>query len=150
MSTSSIESFLDISAWLTGYDQTRLQATGLTQTYLDTLTKNTDSQILSEFNQQAIKILALAQTDHAQALEQTSSTLMHSSNYQACAQKIILMWYLGQWFDDPAGFGEQINAQSYVQSLVYPTFEGHPPGAKQPGFASWAQKPIVINNHYGE
>lgn len=139
--------FLDISAWLTGYDQTRLQATGLTETYLQKLTDNTTATTLKDFYQQAEKIVKLAASDHAQALNETTSTLMHSSNFDATAQKIILMWYTGQWFEDPSKGGEQINAQSYVQSLVWPTAEVHPPGAKQPGFASWAQQPIVISNH---
>lgn len=75
---------------------------------------------------------------------------MHSSNFDATAQKIILIWYTGHWFDDPSNPSEssdQINAKSYVQSIVWPTAEVHPPGAKQSGFASWAQRAIVITNH---
>ena len=142
--SSENAAFLDISAWLTGYDQTRLQATGLTEIYLKTLTEKSNPKTLAFFYQQAQKILLLASTDHNQALSETTSTLMHSSNYDATAQKIILMWYTGQWFDDPSKQGDQINAQSYVQSLVWPTAQVHPPGAKQPGFASWAQQPIII------
>lgn len=142
-----LESFLNISAWLTGYDRARLDSTGLTSTYFHTLKKHSDTQTLVLFEQQALAILQLAQTDPDQAKVATQSWLMQPSNYNATAQKIILMWYTGQWFDDITGDGKQISGQSYVQSLMWPTAQVHPPAAKQPGFASWSQPPIVIQNN---
>jgi len=146
---ADIDVFLNISAWLTGYDQTRLQATGLTLTYLQTLTTNMPSETLKLFTKQAIEILLLSEKDPQLALSQTRSKLMPQSSYSACAQKIILMWYSGQWFTDPSDFqaqAAQITPQSYVQSLVWPTAEVHPPGAKQPGYGSWAYPPINISS----
>ena len=38
----------------------------------------------------------------------------------------------------------QIDAPSYVQGLMWEAAETHPPGAKQPGYGSWAEPPIRI------
>ncbi len=146
-SNPQLEIFINISAWLTGFDQTRLQATGLTQIYFDQLINGSAPADIAEFFNQAGEILLLAEQNHDAALARTRSRLMPASSYNAMAQKLILMWYTGQWFTNPADFNApapQISPQSYVQSLVWPAAEVHPPGAKQPGYASWAEPPIVI------
>jgi hypothetical protein len=143
-----LEIFLDISAWLTGFNQTRLQATGLTQVYFATLVENSTPADVTEFFIQASEILLLADNDKDAALARTSAILMPASSYDAMGQKLILMWYTGQWFTNPADFtapAPQISPQSYVESLVWPAAEVHPPGAKQPGYASWAEPPLTIH-----
>lgn len=53
--SSNTEAFLDISAWLTGFDQASLQATGMTDTYFQTLTQKSNATTLAEFSSQAAR-----------------------------------------------------------------------------------------------
>lgn len=138
--------FLAISARLTGFDVVDLEGTGMTQTYFDTLTANTDAQVLRWFFEAAARILALPDDTAIDAA--IRSDLMPDSSYNATAKAIILMWYTGEWYvgiDDPTDMSSsQIDGASYVQSLMWTVAEAHPPGAKQPGYGSWAEPPIRI------
>lgn len=138
--------FLAISARLTGFEVVELEGTGMTQTYFDTLSKKTAAAVLDLFFEEAATILAL---QDEQAIDAAiRSRLMPDSSYQATAKVIILMWYTGMWY---TGIGTssgvastQIDGPSYVQGLMWEAAEAHPPGAKQPGYGSWAEPPIRI------
>ena len=138
--------FLRISSRLTGFEAVELEGTGMTQTYFDTLSHNTAPDVLALFFEEVAAILALQDDDAIDAA--IRSRLMPDSSYHATAKVIILMWYTGEWY---SGIGEssnvastQIDAPSYVQGLMWEAAETHPPGAKQPGYGSWAEPPIRI------
>ena len=147
-STEHFDTFLAISAWLTGYEPVELQGTGMVQTYYSTLRENITAIDLDAFFAESDFILAKAQTDVDAAKVRTASHLMQNSSFNSLGKQIILMWYIGQWFADPSGDPNnsvQINAQSYVEALMWPTVDTHPPGAKEPGFGSWAVKPVSVD-----
>ena len=59
------------------------------------------------------------------------------------------VWYSGQW--QPALVVEEskslqtarnISPEAYIQGLVWAAANTHPPGAKQPGYGSWALPPL--------
>lgn len=138
--------FLAISARLTGFEVIELEGTGMTQTYFDTLSNNTAPDVLALFFEETAAILALQDDDAIDAA--IRSRLMPDSSYDATAKVVILMWYTGEWY---SGIGEsagvnstQIDGPSYVQGLMWEAAETHPPGAKQPGYGSWAEPPIRI------
>lgn len=138
--------FLAISARLTGFEAVELEGTGMTQTYFDTLSNNTAPDVLALFFEEAATILALKDDEAIDAA--IRSRLMPDSSYDATAKVIILMWYTGEWY---TGIGQstnvastQIDGPSYVQGLMWEAAETHPPGAKQPGYGSWAEPPIRI------
>lgn len=136
--------FLAISSRLTGFEVVDLEGTGMTQTYFDTLAKNTAAEVLDWFFEEAASILALPDDDAIDAA--IRSKLMPESSYDATAKAIILMWYTGEWYTNiaqPASIDStQIDGASYVQGLMWNVAEAHPPGAKQPGYGSWAEAPI--------
>lgn len=138
--------FLAISARLTGFEAVELEGTGMTQTYFETLTSRTASDALDWFFEEAASILALSDDEAIDAA--IRSTLLPDSSYDATAKAIILMWYTGEWYtgiDTPANLSStQIDGPSYVQGLMWNAAEAHPPGAKQPGYGSWAEPPIRI------
>ena len=138
--------FLAISARLTGFEVVDLEGTGMTQTYFDTLAKSTAPEVLGLFFEEAASILALPDDDAINAA--IRSKLMPDSSYDTTAKAIILMWYTGEWYTSiaqPASIGStQIDGASYVQGLMWNVAEAHPPGAKQPGYGSWAEPPIRI------
>lgn len=136
--------FLAISVRLTGFEAVELEGTGMTQTYFDTLSGNTAADVLALFFEEVAAILALPDDEAIDAA--IRSRLMPDSSYDATAKVIILMWYTGEWY---TGIGEstnvgstQIDGPSYVQGLMWEAAETHPPGAKQPGYGSWAEPPI--------
>jgi hypothetical protein len=138
--------FLAISARLTGFEAVELEGTGMVQTFLDTLSSHTAPDVLDWFFEEAEAILA--QHDDGMIDAAIRSRLMPDSSYAATAKVIILMWYTGEWY---TGIGQstgvnstQIDATSYVQGLMWNVAEAHPPGAKQPGYGSWAEPPIRI------
>lgn len=148
--TVQLSLFLDISAWLTGFEAVQLQGTGMAQTYYDTLTGNSSAAAVAAFAQEARAVVALGAKDAGAAQARIQAGLM-DTGYNDMAKKIILMWYTGQWYPDPVNdlfTSNQINAQSYIEGLMWPAAQTHPPGAKQPGFASWAEQPVDINLIY--
>lgn len=136
--------FLKISSWLTGFEEVELQGTGMVEPYYATLTQNNTPANLDFFFHDVRDIFATSGQDEQQILNLIATRLMPNSSYNNMAKQIILMWYTGQWFSDPTNGNSatQINAQSYVQALMWPAADTHPPGAKQPGYGSWANVPI--------
>lgn len=153
-STSQIDTFLNISAWLTGFDVAELQGTGMVETYFETVAaKNTVSDV-DYFYAEADAILHETAGDERATVAQIRSRLIPDSCYNSLAKNIILMWYTGEWYtqtDEPGAMtGTQINGESYVQGLMWTAAETHPPGAKQPGYGSWAKVPIGSTGHFVE
>jgi hypothetical protein len=141
------DAFLAISVWLTGFDATELEGTGMTESYLQTLIEQNDAETVFCFFAEVDSILT-AGGDEAATNAAIAARLMPSSCYNSMAKNIILMWYTGEWYSDTGNPPEmtttQISAQSYIQGLMWSAAETHPPGAKQPGYGSWAETPIRI------
>ena len=118
----------------------------MTDTYYSTLQAGIgQSDLLGFFNNWELIQLA-ANGNPVQLAQLIETQLIPATAYAATAQRIIAMWYTGQWFTDVsnAGSGTMINADAYQQTLMYVVAQAHPPGAKQPGYASWAEPPIDI------
>ncbi|MFZ6686856.1 hypothetical protein ACO0K0_03790 [Undibacterium sp. SXout11W] len=148
---SNADLFLTISVWLTGFDEVELQGTGMVDTYFQTIiTKNTASCI-DHFFQAVWTVLAEGGGDEEKTNALISRLLFPTSCYNNLAQNIINMWYNGAWMPDVnapnANIAQvsNISPEAYVQSLVWPASETHPPGAKQPGYGSWAVPPVQIS-----
>ena len=68
------------------------------------------------------------------------------------AKNLIRMWYVGNWEQLPAAWGDEfgapandqtkvVSAAAYQEGLVWRTIGSHAPGAKQPGYGTWAVRP---------
>jgi hypothetical protein len=128
--------FLSLSTYLTGFNEVELQGTGMVQSYYDFVQQQTPKDTLMYFYDAVNDIFQRHKTETTinQAI---AFRLMPDSAYNGLAKKIIVMWYEGCWDN-----GEVISAESYIQGLVWEAAQTHPPGAKQPGFGSWAQLPF--------
>ncbi|HMV68149.1 MAG TPA: hypothetical protein PKA64_14975, partial [Myxococcota bacterium] len=78
--------------------------------------------------------------------------ILASARLGPIARSVIQLWYLGSWPGMPAAWratygafpgdtSRVISAAAYQESLVYRVAQAHPPGAKQPGYGSWAARP---------
>lgn len=136
--------FLKISVHLTGFGENELLATGMHETYYFTIMKEPDQDTVRAFFDTAQSILDDNAGNANQLKKEIGARLIPDSEFGGLAKKIILMWYTGIWTittnDGPKM--EMISAESYVQGLIWLAAETHPAGAKQPGYASWAQTPL--------
>lgn len=129
--------FVELSEVLTGFDAAELESTGMVQPYLTLLAELVGEQIVGE--------LLAASVDDVDAL------MSHPCHGPLC-RNLIVLWYLGQWDQLPpawrAAYGAHpddvtriVSAAAYKEGLVWPAMGSHPPGAKQPGYGSWALPP---------
>ena len=140
--------FLEISAWLTGFEVVELEATGMAETYFKVIEHETPADTLHLFFTEARNILKTGLGDVEKTDALIASRLFPVSNYGGLAQNMVFMWYSGQWQpavnapDANLAQVRNISQNAYVEGLMWVAAETHPPGAKQPGFGSWAQIPF--------
>lgn len=137
------EIFLRISVHLTGFERVDLQATGMLEAYykktLDESLKTNDGAMLQSFLTEAEKILDNHAGNDKSIANEIGANLIPYAKFNTLIKNIITLWYTGNWGSDV------LSPNSYVQGLIWDVAESHPPGAKQPGYGSWAVKPF--NTH---
>lgn len=130
--------FLEISAVLTGFSETELRATGMADTYYATILENTDGEDIQYFFQNVKAILTAPKRTEESTEEAVAAQLIPDSCYGGLAKNITALWYTGNWT------GNVVSAASYIQGLMWDAGHTHPPGAKQPGYGSWANIPLTV------
>ena len=130
--------FLDISVFLTGFNKMELLGTGMLETYFNVVMNMNNVALVESFLAESEKILAKNQGNAEKINNEILHKLMPDSLYNGLAKNIITMWYMGNWMNTV------ISPQSYVQGLIWGVAETHPPGAKQPGYASWSTAPKTV------
>jgi hypothetical protein len=134
----SSKTFLTISTYLTGYNEVELLGTGMLETYFNVFLEKFSPETLDYFFTEVDEILLESADDEDKINAAIAARLIPDSAYDGIAKNIILVWYTGNWGSDV------ISSQSYQQGLMWDAAEAHPPGAKQPGYGSWANLPIRI------
>jgi hypothetical protein len=128
VSDETVARFVALSSALTGFEETTLWGTGLARTYYEHAEQALDPGELQRL------------LDHPGTVDD----LMHGA-HGGEARAIIKLWYLGTWQVGPFPKGQvsyPIAPQAYVEALAWKAMGGHPQGAKQPGYASWAVPPV--------
>ena len=70
------------------------------------------------------------------------------------ARNVVKLWYAGMWYGLPAEWTDRYGARaaaetstvtpaSYQEGLLWPAIGANPPGAKAPGYGTWAQPPRI-------
>lgn len=120
---------------LTGFEIYDLLATGMADLYLATARQQVGGTVIEQ-------VLAVVDRD-PEALTGVELEVARALTY---------LWYTGAWPRlAPAAHGLLrrgvanvefiVSPDAYTEGLVWRTFNGHPSGAKAPGFATWALKP---------
>jgi hypothetical protein len=136
--------FLKISEYLTGFKENDLLATGMHETYYYTLMKEPDQDTVNAFFDETDMILKESGNDETELLKQIGSRLIPDFHYFGLARRIILLWYTGIWTSfSETKTSQMVSTEAYKQGLIWKAAETHPAGAKQPGFGSWAEVPLV-------
>ncbi len=145
----SLESFLSLSASLTGFDRVDLLGTGLAQEYFQQVVSAVGETISQELWTIAQNLPARTTNELETAIRQD---LLSSPKFGPIARNIIQLWYSGLWNGLPQAWRNQYGVNpldathftstaAFQQGLIWKTMSSHPDAAKQPGFGSWSLKP---------
>ncbi len=129
-----VEGFVRLSAALTGFTAVELWGTGQVEAYLRWVEEHSDPATLGAFLDRAAGPLD----------EAALADLLAAAPLNLLAKQINYLWYTAQWQELKNGAlvpTAIVSPAAYQEALVWPAFLSHPPGAKQPGFASWSRLP---------
>lgn len=161
MSNSPMDLFVGLSAVLTGIDATKLaplfDPVNIKQTYFDYVqgkAEATFNQLLSIFSQNQNQTPAVI-----------GDIIFNQSGQaiQYLARSIILMWYLGSWYDPavlqkynsssappgPVPSAGVISAAAYTQGWVWSVAQAHPMGYSNFTFGAWSTDPPSLTDFVG-
>lgn len=144
-------SFLRLSAEMTGYSETDLLGTGLADSYFKTFTDIVDESICLDLWKSSNKIWK-KYTSEEEKETAVRQDLLSDPKFGPLIRSLIKLWYLGQWDELPRDWQENygnspkdvnfiVSPDAYKQGLVWDAIKAHPMGAKQPGFATWSGEP---------
>lgn len=146
--SAELAPFLDLSIELTCFTRFELLGTGLANDYLKTAQTAAGpalDTLLDRFG-------ALPQgTGRDAALRRD---ILGDEEVGPVARAITKLWYIGIWYEMPGNWTEKygargsntsvmVSAAAYAEGLLWTTIGAHPPGAKAPGFGSWAEPPAI-------
>lgn len=142
-----VDSFVALSATLTGFRATELWGTGQAETYMTELLETVGEPIVARLLTTGDE--ALRADDPEEALR---ARVMDDPDLGPVARNVIILWYLGQWNAlpnewrnrhgaSPRDVPRVVSADAYQSGLAWRTFGAHPMGAKPTGFGSWANPP---------
>ena len=145
------EQFVTFSAEVTGFNPFELYGTGLTDDYLAAVIKVVGERSLGELLDAYSKITI------AQGKLRTSRMRREVFGHEKLgpiARNIIKLWYIGIWEPLPQHWIERygpldtnpgflVNEGAYTEGLLWVAIGANPPGAKAPGYGSWAHPPQI-------
>ena len=151
-----IDGFLDFSAELTGFSLFELRATGEAEAYLEAALKVAGQAVLQDL---VDAWRNLNETGKSRE-EQIRRNILGDPRLGPVARNIIKMWFSGVWYQLPeswtsaygSGSGNTtftVRPSSYPEGLLWKTIGANPPGAKAPGYGSWAEAPAIPDPDQG-
>lgn len=169
MTTHSFKDFLLLSADLTAFAETDLLGTGLAHRYLAKVRAACGDEVVTALldAHRAARADAAgdARSRNGALLDRalpTESLLDRAMRHRIfsddrlgpVARNVIKLWYAGMWYGLPPEWTDRygalaaaetstITAASYQEGLLWAAIGANPPGAKAPGYGSWAAPPRI-------
>jgi hypothetical protein len=152
--TTRLERFLAFSADATAFTRFELRGTGQAQDYLDTVVRVVGASIVDDLLDLHANAVTEAGGDEAKRDDLLRRDILSDPRFGPVARNIVKMWFLGVWYKLPKEWTEAYGAQqgdvtfvvsgtAYTEGLLWPTIGANPPGAKAPGYGSWALPPRI-------
>ncbi|MDP9793768.1 hypothetical protein J2S43_002280 [Catenuloplanes nepalensis] len=149
----SLDDFVAFSAEVTGFTEFELLGTGQAGSYLDTVTEVVGERILADLLG-AYRARVTETGDEQARAAQLTGAVLGDPRLGPVARNIIKLWYCGVWFALPSAWTGEFGAagregtftaspQAYTQGLLWFAIGANPPGARAPGYASWASPPRI-------
>ncbi len=144
------DKFLAFSAEITAFTTFELLGTGMADDYLaaviDVVGEATVEELLRAWDR--------VRESGAVTEENLRREIFGDEKLGPIARNIIKLWYIGTWYQLPYAWSQSFGARdkdvtfvvspaAYVEGLLWPAIGSHPPGAKAPGYGSWANAPVI-------
>lgn len=145
------EQFVTFSAEVTGFTSFELYGTGLADDYLAAVIKVVGERSLGELLDAYSKITV----DQGELrTSRIRREVFGHEKFGPIARNIIKLWYIGIWEPLPQRWVERygpldtntgfmVNESAYTEGLLWVAIGANPPGAKAPGYGSWAYPPQI-------
>ena len=148
-----LERFLAFSSDVTAYSIFELRGTGLAQAYLATVEEVVGRQVVDALLDRYDAAVAAAEGGGALP-DLLRRELFSDLRLGPVARNLVKMWYLGIWYELPGAWTDAygalpknvaftVSAAAYTEGLLWPSIGANPPGAKAPGYGSWASPPRI-------
>ncbi|MFD6548574.1 hypothetical protein [Streptomyces sp. NPDC058398] len=168
MTAPSFERFLFLSVDLTAFEETDLLGTGMAHTYLAKVRAACGDEVVTtllDAHRAARDDAAGDAGSHARSpldRDLFDRALRHrifgDERLGPVARNVIKLWYAGMWYALPADWTDRYGAQpaaetstvtaaAYQEGLLWRAIGANPPGAKAPGYGSWAQPPRIADRY---
>jgi hypothetical protein len=143
--TSLSQRFIHFSSEVTAFSAFDLYGTGQAQSYLSTVVRVVGEAVLAE--------LLDAYDGAAGTAGALATEIFGDEKLGPVARNIIKLWYAGIWYELPPEWAESFGAlandgtftassQAYPEGLLWRAIGANPPGARAPGYGSWAFAPV--------
>ena len=155
MSTDDLMArFLVFSSEVTAFSEVDLQGTGQAHSYLSTVVDVVGEKVLGDLLGAYERTLDPVAADRKTRARILSRDIFSDEKLGPIARNIIKIWYVGVWYELPPQWSESFGVlendgtftaspQAYPEGLLWRAIGANPPGARAPGYGSWAQPPRI-------
>ncbi len=154
MNNEQLDEFLEMSTVLTAFSAYKLKGTGQLEAYFNTVVEIVGKATMDELLNAYRKVKKAANNDETVLNKQLRFQILSNDKLGPITRNIIKMWFIGSWYQLPNAWRENygeaekdstfvISTNAYIEGLLWPTIDSHPPGAKAPGYGTWASKPQI-------
>jgi hypothetical protein len=163
MTAPSFEDFLFLSVDLTAFEETALLGTGLAHQYLAKVRAACGDEVVTALldahrEARADAAGGAGSYDRTRLDRALRYRIFSDDRLGPVARNVIKLWYAGMWYGLPPewtdSYGAEtaaetstVTAASYQEGLLWPAIGANPPGAKAPGYGSWAQPPRIEDRY---
>jgi hypothetical protein len=158
-----LERFLALSVDLTAFEETDLLGTGLAHAYLLKVRAACGDEVVTALLD-AHRAARADAADHTRNHDRTllDRALRHrifsDDRLGPVARNVIKLWFAGMWYGLPPAWTDRygahaaaetstVTAASYQEGLLWRAIGANPPGAKAPGYGSWARPPRIEDRY---
>jgi hypothetical protein len=152
--TDQLQSFVQLSSTITGFSEFRLHGTGLAESYLATVRSVVGDGALDELLRRYRGITEDAGADLEGHHRSLRAQIFSDEWLGPIARNIIKLWFVGTWYQLPSAWRDSfgtaehdvtfvVSPAAYTEGLLWPTIGANPPGAKGPGYGTWAEPPRI-------
>jgi hypothetical protein len=163
MTTADLsQRFLAFSSEVTAFTMFDLQGTGQAESYLSTVIRVIGEDQLTELLDAYDRVMHSTRGNEASQpggqrnarARALRAEVFSSEKLGPIARNIIKLWYVGVWYELPPEWSEHFgmrendgtftaSPQAYPEGLLWVAVGSNPPGAKAPGYGSWAGPPVI-------